>query len=50
MTVSLGANKVENKDKQFTWQYAGVGQLNAALAAAKKDGKLVLVGLSGAET
>ena len=48
VTVTLGANKVE--DKQFTWQFAGLGQLDAALAAAKKDGKLVLVGLSGADT
>jgi serine protease Do len=50
VTVTLGANKVEDKDKHFTWQYAGLGQLDAALAAAKKDGKLVLVGLSGADT
>jgi S1-C subfamily serine protease len=48
--VTVGANKVEDKDKHFTWQYAGLGQLDAAVAAAKKDGKLVLVGLSGAET
>jgi len=50
VTVTLGANKVEDKDKHFTWQYAGLGQLDDALAAAKKDGKLVLVGLSGADT
>jgi len=50
VTVTLGATKVEDKAKHFTWQYAGLGQLDAALAAAKKDGKLVLVGLSGAET
>jgi S1-C subfamily serine protease len=50
VTVSLGANKVEDKEKHFTWQYAGLGQLDTALAAAKKDGKLVLVGLSGADT
>jgi len=48
--VTLGANKVEDKDKHFAWQYAGLGQLDAAVAAAKKKGKLVLVGLSGAET
>jgi S1-C subfamily serine protease len=34
----------------FTWDYAGLGQLEAAVATAKKDGKLVLVGLSGADT
>ena len=50
VTVTLGANKVEDKDKHFTWQFAGLGQLDPALAAAKKDGKLVLVGLSGADT
>jgi predicted metalloprotease with PDZ domain len=50
VTVTLGANVVENKDGRFPWQYAGLGQLDAALAAAKKDGKLVLVGLSGADT
>ena len=50
VTVTLGASKVEDKEKHFTWQYAGLGQLDACLAAAKKDGKLVLVGLSGADT
>jgi len=35
---------------KFRWQYAGVGQLDRALAAAEKAGKPVLVGLSGAET
>jgi serine protease Do len=50
VTVALGATKVEDKGKQFTWQYAGAGQLDAALAAAKKDSKLVLVGLFGADT
>jgi hypothetical protein len=34
--------------RRFTWQYAGKGQLSTALAAARKDGKVVLVGLSGA--
>jgi len=49
ITVTLGANRVEGKDKLFAWQYAGLGQLDAAVAAAKKEGKLVLVGLSGAD-
>jgi C-terminal processing protease CtpA/Prc len=50
VSVTLGANKVEDKEKHFAWQYAGMGQMDTALAAAKKDGKLVLVGLSGADT
>jgi C-terminal processing protease CtpA/Prc len=50
VTLALGTAKTEDKDKHFTWQYAGLGQLDAALGAAKKDGKLVLVGLSGADT
>jgi S1-C subfamily serine protease len=36
--------------KGITWQRAGLGQIDAALAAAKKEGKPVLVGLSGADT
>jgi C-terminal processing protease CtpA/Prc len=50
LTVTLGAKKVEDKEKHFTWQYAGIGQMGAALAAARRDGRLVLVGLSGADT
>ncbi len=50
VVIALGANKAEGKDRRFTWQYAGLGQLDAALAAARKDGKLVLVGLSGSDT
>jgi S1-C subfamily serine protease len=50
VTLTLGANKVEGKDKHFPWQYAGLGQFDAAVAAAKKEGKVVLVGLSGADT
>lgn len=50
VTVALGATKVEDKAKHISWQYAGSGQLDAALAAAKKEGKPVLVGLSGADT
>lgn len=49
VTVMLGADKASG-GRGFTWQYAGLGQLDAALAAAKKDGKLVLIGLSGADT
>jgi len=50
VTVALGTIKGEDKGKHLTWQHAGLGQLDAALAAAKKHGKLVLVGLSGADT
>jgi membrane-associated protease RseP (regulator of RpoE activity) len=50
VTVTLGVQKVEDKEKHLAWQYAGLGQMDAALATAKKDGKLVLVGLSGADT
>jgi serine protease Do len=37
-------------DKSIVWQYSGLGQFDAALAAAKKEGKPVVVGLSGADT
>jgi serine protease Do len=50
VTITLGAKEVEDKQRHFTWQYAGQGQMDAALAAARRDGKLVLVGLSGADT
>jgi serine protease Do len=40
----------EPSGKGIVWQHSGIGQLDAALAAAKKDGKPVLVGLSGADT
>lgn len=50
VAITLGASKGESNGKQFAWQYAGLGQLDVALAAANKDGKLVLVGLSGADT
>lgn len=48
--VTLGETKVASANQQFTWQYAGLGQLDAALAAANKHRRLVLVGLSGADT
>jgi membrane-associated protease RseP (regulator of RpoE activity) len=50
VTVTLGTGRIEDRDKHFTWQYAGLGQLDAALAAAQKEDKWVLVGLSGADT
>ena len=47
--VTLGAGALP-KQPHLMWQYAGPAQLEAALAQAKKDGKKVMVGISGAET
>jgi hypothetical protein len=49
VALTLGTGP-EVSGKGIVWQYAGLGQLDSALAAAKKGGKLVLVGLSGADT
>jgi membrane-associated protease RseP (regulator of RpoE activity) len=49
VTVTLGTGP-EASTQGLTWQYAGRGQLGAALAAAKKEGKPLLIGLSGADT
>lgn len=49
VTLTLGAS-LETSTKGIVWQHAGAGQLDSALGAAKKEGKLVLVGLSGADT
>ena len=47
----LGAKEVKApKAPPLAWNYASLANLNSALAKAKKDKKLVLVGLSGAET
>jgi len=48
LKVTLGER--ESKERRISWQYASLEQLDAALAQAKKDGKKVLVGISGAET
>ena len=40
----------EARKSRFTWNFAGLAQLNQALAHAKKQNKQVIVGLSGAET
>ena len=49
--VTLGAGSVEPpKEPRLEWQFASLAQLPLALAKAKKEGRLVLVGLSGAET
>ncbi len=51
LSVSLGSKRVEASSvPRLEWGFASVGQLDAALAKAKQEGKLLLVGLSGAET
>ncbi|MEK7465792.1 MAG: PDZ domain-containing protein [Planctomycetota bacterium] len=47
--VTLGSQP-RPKEARIEWTFAGPAQLDAALALAKKEGKKVLVGLSGAET
>jgi len=49
VTVTLGTGP-DPSGKGIMWQYAGLGHLDSALAAAKNDKKLLLVGLSGADT
>ncbi len=51
--VKLGRRRIaaeEARKSRFTWNFAGLAQLNQALAYAKKQNKQVIVGLSGAET
>lgn len=49
--VTLGGRKVvAAKGPQLTWQFSSLGQLPAALDAARAQHKKLLVGLSGAET
>ncbi len=51
LAVALGAKKMrKSKTPTLKWEFASLGQLKFALARAKKEQKLVLVGLSGAET
>lgn len=40
----------EGDAKGLAWEFAGLAQIDEALARAKAEGKRVLVGLSGAET
>lgn len=47
--LTLGSGPVVS-GKGLVWEHASLGQLDAALSAAKKGGKPVLVGLSGADT
>lgn len=53
LALALGErtlNDQEAKAPLFVWDFAGPAQLEAALKQAKKEGKSVLIGLSGAET
>lgn len=51
VAVSLGARETKAPEEpRLEWQFASLGQLPDALAKAKKEGRPVLVGLSGAET
>ena len=51
LTVTLGKGKAKAPEApRLEWQYASLGQLTDALAKAVKEDKLLLVGLSGAET
>ena len=51
LVVSLGSQRVDASTvPRLEWGFASIGQLDAALAKAKQEGKLLLVGLSGAET
>lgn len=49
--IALGTKELKApKVAPLTWDYASLANLDTAIARAKKDKKLVLVGLSGAET
>ena len=51
LQVVLGSKRVKApKEPRMRWQFASLGQLNAAIAKAKKEQRLILIGLSGAET
>ncbi len=51
VSVSLGAKEMKAPEKpRLEWQFASLASLADAVAKAKKEKKLVLVGLSGAET
>lgn len=48
LAVILGRRKSEANG--IPWQFASLEQLASALALAKKEGRKVLIGISGAET
>ena len=50
VSLSLGTKEVSPEKPRLEWQFASLAALPDALAKAKKEKKLVLVGLSGAET
>jgi hypothetical protein len=51
VSFSLGTERIDApQSPRLEWQLASLGQLALAFAKAKKEDKLVLVGLSGAET
>jgi len=51
VSVSLGAKEVKVPDEALLeWQFASLASMPDALARAKKEKRLVVVGLSGAET
>ena len=51
LQVVLGSKRVKaSKEPRMRWQFASLGQLDAAIAKAKKEQRLILIGLSGAET
>jgi C-terminal processing protease CtpA/Prc len=50
-TLSVILGKSESAEaKGIAWQFASLEQLEPALALAKKEGRKVLIGISGAET
>ena len=51
LQVVLGTKRVKAPKKpRLEWQFASLGQLDEAVAKAKIEKRLILVGLSGAET
>lgn len=47
--LTLGSTDAP-EGRRIAWRYAGPAQMQDALALAKQEGKLVMVGVSGAET
>jgi len=51
LQIALGSQEVAAPEAaRMEWQFASLANLEPALAKAKTEGRLVLVGLSGAET
>ncbi len=48
--VELGQATASPSDRAFPWRYAGLAQLAEALKQAEREGRQVLVGLSGSDT